>query len=86
MKMGKRRLKRLDAHGVRILSHVGRLSPMWGKGEVKIGGRSSLRKLMRAARRGRVPDERMVVIKAAESKAYDRRKVYMNSAKRREAA
>lgn len=40
-----------------------------GKGKVIIGRRSSLRKLMRAARRGKIPDERMVIIETAERKA-----------------
>lgn len=46
------------------------------KGKVRIGKASGLRKLMRAARRGNIPDERMVIIKAAEDKAALRSKVY----------
>ena len=37
---------------------------------------SSLRKLMRAMRSGRVPDERIVIIDIAERKARSRRAVY----------
>ena len=35
------------------------------KGNVKIGNRSGLRKLMRAARRNKIPDERQVIINEA---------------------
>ena len=40
-----------------------------GEGAVNIRANSSLRKLMRAARRGKIPDERLVIIEAAERKA-----------------
>jgi hypothetical protein len=43
------------------------------KGAVNIRANSSLRKLMRAARRGKIPPERMVIIKTAERKAASRR-------------
>jgi hypothetical protein len=39
------------------------------KGVVTIGRHSGLQKLMRAARRGKIPDERMVIIQMAERKA-----------------
>ena len=42
------------------------------KGKVKIGKESGFRKLMRAARRGKIPSERMVIIKTAERKAAER--------------
>lgn len=44
------------------------------KGRITIGKFSSLRKLMRAARRGKIPDERLVIIEAAERSAAKRRK------------
>lgn len=43
------------------------------KGAVKITANSSLRKLMRAARRKKIPSERMVIIAAAEKSAAKRR-------------
>ena len=43
-----------------------------GTGYVAIGNRSGLRKLMRAARRSKIPDERMVIIETAEKKAAQR--------------
>jgi hypothetical protein len=43
-----------------------------GKGKVKIGKFSGLRKLMRAARRGLIPSERMFIIQTAERKAASR--------------
>ena len=46
------------------------------KGEVKIGAHSSLRKLARAMRRGKVPDERQVIIDAAMASAAKRAAVY----------
>ena len=45
------------------------------KGVVAIGPYSGLRKLMRAARRGKIPDERVVVIKVAMEKAAKRTRV-----------
>jgi hypothetical protein len=49
------------------------------KGRVKIDRRSSLRKLMRAARRGRIPDERQTIIDTATESAMQRRAEYANS-------
>lgn len=43
------------------------------KGNVKIGKDSGFRKLMRAARRGKIPSERMVIIKTAERNAAKRK-------------
>ena len=43
-----------------------------GKGAVKIGDHSSLRKLMRAARRGKIPAERMGIIQRAMTNAAKR--------------
>lgn len=43
------------------------------KGAVKIDAHSSLRKLMRAARRNKIPSERLVIIDAAEKNAVNRR-------------
>ena len=42
------------------------------KGSVKIGEHSSLRKLARAMRRGKVPDDRQVIIDTAMDKAAKR--------------
>ena len=42
------------------------------KGNVKIGEHSSLRKLARAMRRGKVPDDRQVIIDTAMEKAAKR--------------
>jgi len=53
-----------------------------GKGKLKIGKHSSLRKLMRAARRGRIPDERIVIIETAEKKAADRAEIYLHACRR----
>lgn len=50
-----------------------------GNGKINIGKFSSLRKLMRAAKRGRIPDERMVIIETAERKAVERTEIYMHS-------
>jgi hypothetical protein len=52
------------------------------KGKVKIGKFSGLRKLMRAARRGMVPPERLFVIEQAEKKAALHPKDYMHSVAR----
>ena len=43
-----------------------------GKGALRIVRGSSLRKLMRAAARGKIPDERLVIIQTAMSRARDR--------------
>jgi hypothetical protein len=43
------------------------------KGFLAIGQRSSLRKLMRAARRGKIPDERLVIIQTAERRCAERK-------------
>ena len=40
-----------------------------GEGYLAIGQYSGLRKLMRAARRGKIPDERTVIIETAEKKS-----------------
>ena len=48
-----------------------------------IGRFSGLRKLMRAARRGKIPDERIVVILAAEAGARGRGDAYLHSYARR---
>ncbi len=50
-----------------------------GKGKINISKHSSLRKLMRASRRGKIPDERMVIIEVAERKAASRAKLYMHA-------
>lgn len=42
-------------------------------GQCKIVANSSLRKLMRAARQGKIPDERMFTIQTAMGKAAERR-------------
>lgn len=49
------------------------------KGRVRIGEHSGLRKLMRAARRGRVPQERIGVIVRAMESAAARAHVFGNS-------
>jgi hypothetical protein len=46
------------------------------KGEVRIFENSSLRKLMRAARRGKIPPERLGIIKRAVAKAALRKAVH----------
>lgn len=49
-------------------------------GACKIGERSSLRKLMRAARRGKIPEERMLTISVAQTNAQIyRTDVWLNS-------
>ncbi len=48
------------------------------KGEIRIEQFSSLRKLMRAARRGQIPSERLVVIQAAVRRALQRSLKYRN--------
>jgi hypothetical protein len=52
-------------------------------GRCTIGARSGLRKLMRAARRNRIPDDRFAVIDWAEQSAARRGSVYLNSYARR---
>lgn len=49
------------------------------KGRVGIKANSSLRKLMRAARRGKIPDDRLFVIEQAQKRAAERRAAYLNS-------
>lgn len=49
------------------------------KGKVKIGAHSSLRKLARAMRRGKVPDHRQVIIDMATARGRGRSEVYLNS-------
>lgn len=58
---------------MRLKKHP-RVRPGWGV--VAIGQYSSLRKLMRAARCKKIPDERMVIIQMAERKAERRKHVY----------
>ena len=58
----------------------------WIEGRVRILADSSLRKLMRAARRGKMPDERQVIIDTAVGKAAKRRDFYLNSSPARRAA
>jgi hypothetical protein len=48
------------------------------KGLIKFSKDSGLRKLMRAARRGRIPDELLVVINDAIRSAEIRKHVYRN--------
>ena len=49
-------------------------------GRVKIDRHSSLRKLMRAARRGMIPDERQTMIDTALAQARKRAEVYRTRA------
>jgi hypothetical protein len=51
-----------------------------GNGRITIGKHSGLRKLMRAARRGKIPDERMVIIETAMRKAAERKAAATRSA------
>ena len=51
----------------------------WIEGDVIIAKNSSLRKLMRAARRGKMPDERQVLIDAAMERAKQRTAAYLNN-------
>ena len=51
---------------------------------LKIGDYSSLRKLMRAAYQGRIPDERVVIIQTAMQKAGEHKEDYMSAYKRRQ--
>ncbi len=52
------------------------------KGDVTIDKYSGLRKLMRAMRRGKVPNERMVIIDTAIKRAQDREAVYWHQHQR----
>lgn len=52
------------------------------RGDIKIGKFSSLRKLMRAARRGKMPDERQAIIDIAMRKAIERGDKYLSSYRR----
>ena len=54
-----------------------------GLGPVTLGRNSSFRKLMRAAQRARLPDERIVIIDAAMQKAARRQELYLHSKARR---
>jgi hypothetical protein len=56
------------------------------KGNVRIAANSSLRKLMRAARRGTIPPERMVVIRMAMHNADQHRDDYLTGYARRNQA
>lgn len=51
----------------------------WIPGNVKIRNNSSLKKLMSAARRGKLPDERQEIIDQAVASAAKRFRVYQNS-------
>lgn len=66
---------RIPPRRVQLSRHARR----WGKGKVRIGDHSSLRKLMRAARRGKIPEERMGIIQRAMKSAELRRRAYQNS-------
>ena len=48
----------------------------WGEGKVNIGPYSSLRKLMRAARRDKLPEERIGLIERAMESASKRQHLY----------
>jgi hypothetical protein len=48
-------------------------------GEVRVMPNSSLRKLMRAARRGKMPDDRQVIMDVAHRRAAERADAYLNS-------
>jgi hypothetical protein len=52
------------------------------RGKVRIGDHSGLRKLMRAARRGKLPAERAGVIKRATESAAKRSDKYVSSVRR----
>ncbi len=65
--------------GVRISKHRrydsdGNFIP----GKCIVGDRSSIKKLMRAARHGNIPPERQVIINLAMKSAVERRHVYMS--------
>lgn len=51
----------------------------WIPGKCRVLPNSSLRKIMRAARQGKMPDERQVLIDTAIKRAGDRRAAYINS-------
>lgn len=52
------------------------------KGDVRIFDNSSLRKLMRAARRGKIPAERLGLIARATTRAAAREDAYLNASAR----
>lgn len=56
-----------------------KVKPM--EGEVRIANNSSLRKLARAIRRGKVPDDRQQIIDLAMESAYERRHLYNKASK-----
>ena len=68
---GQRRLKDEDGR------------PIYGK--CRVLANTSLRKLMRAARQGKIPDERRVVMDAALERAGQRRAAYLNSSPAKDA-
>lgn len=51
------------------------------EGKVVIAYNSSLRKLARAIRRGKVPDDRQQIIDSAMESAYERRHLYNKASK-----
>lgn len=51
----------------------------WIPGKLRVFENSSLRKLMRATRRGMMPPERQVLIDAAVKRAGERQNAYLNS-------
>ncbi len=51
----------------------------WIPGKCRVLANASLRKLARAARQGKMPDERQVLIDAAMERAAKRRAAYLNS-------
>lgn len=51
----------------------------WIPGKCRVFANASLRKLMRAARQGEMPDERQVLINAATERAAARSAAYLNS-------
>jgi hypothetical protein len=51
----------------------------WLPGKCRVFPNASIRKLMRAARQGKMPDERQVLIDAAIERAGQRRAAYLNS-------
>lgn len=48
-------------------------------GEVRISANSSFWKLARAMRRGKVPDDRQVILDLAQRRAVERNAAYLNS-------
>ncbi len=51
----------------------------WIPGKVRVSEQSGVRKLMRAARRGKMPDERALIIKVAIERAGQRADKYVNA-------